>query len=97
LYRFAGEETKGFDRVEALRELLRRPYWLNTARFYGGNAGVSDLSMLVDGIVEELSDDRPPHAVIAGWRCSPTASSPIARATPATSSRVSARTSTGRP
>jgi hypothetical protein len=67
LHRFAGEETKGFDRVEVLRELLRRPYWLNTARFYGGNAGVSDLSMLVDGIVEELSDDRPPRAVIAGW------------------------------
>lgn len=67
LYRFAGEETKGFDRVEVLRELLRRPYWLNTARFYGGNAEVSDLSELVDGIVEELSDDAPPHAVIAGW------------------------------
>jgi hypothetical protein len=67
LYRFAGEETQGFDRIEVLRELLRRPYWLNTARFYGGNAEVSDLSVLADGIVDELRDNPPPHAVIAGW------------------------------
>jgi hypothetical protein len=67
LYRFAGEERKRFDRIEVLRELLQRPYWLNTARFYGGNAEVSDLSALADGIVEELRDDPPPHAVVAGW------------------------------
>jgi len=67
LYRFAGEETKRFDRVEVLRELLRRPYWMNTARFYGGNAEGSDISVLADGIIDELTDDPPPHAVIAGW------------------------------
>lgn len=67
LYRYAGEETKRFDRVEVFRELLRRPYWLNTARFYGGNAEAGDLSVLADGIIEELGADPPPHAVIAGW------------------------------
>jgi hypothetical protein len=67
LYRYAGEETKKFDRIEVLRELLRRPYWLNTARFYGGNAEVGDLSVLADGIIEELGSDPPQHAVIAGW------------------------------
>ncbi len=67
LYRFAGEETKKFDRVEVFRELLRRPYWMNTARFYGGNAQGSDVAVLAYGIIEELEDDPPPHAVIAGW------------------------------
>ena len=60
LYRYAGEETKRFDRVEVLRELLRRPYWLNTARFYGGNAEVGDLSVLADGIIEELANSGAP-------------------------------------
>ena len=50
-----------------MRELLRRPYWLNTARFYGGNAEVGDLSVLADGIIEELANSPAPHAVIAGW------------------------------
>lgn len=67
LYRFAGEDTKRFDRIEVLRELLRRPYWLNTARFYGGNAAGSDLAVLADGIIQELEDKPPPQAVIAGW------------------------------
>jgi hypothetical protein len=67
LYRYAGEETKRFDRVEVLRELLQRPYWLNTARFYGGNAEVGDLSVLADGIIGELANSPAPHAVIAGW------------------------------
>jgi hypothetical protein len=67
LYRYAGEETNRFDRIEVLRELLRRPYWLNTARFYGGNAEVGDLSVLADGIIEELASSPAPHAVIAGW------------------------------
>ncbi|MEU7935754.1 NACHT domain-containing protein [Microbispora bryophytorum] len=67
LYKYAGEETKGFDRLEVFRELLRRPYWLNTARFYGGNAKVGDVSELADGIIDELADDPAPHSIIAGW------------------------------
>ena len=67
LYRYAGEDTKGFDRLDVFRELLRRPYWLNTVRFYGGNAEVGDVTELADGIIDELSDDPHPHAVVAGW------------------------------
>src|SRR3546814_1075578 len=38
LYKFAGEGDRDFDSAIVFRELLRRPYWLNTARFYSGNA-----------------------------------------------------------
>ncbi|MBM7510280.1 hypothetical protein JOE61_004094 [Nocardioides salarius] len=47
LYDFAGEGDRNFDRTTVFRELLQRPYWLNTARFYAGNAppsGVFELS-----------------------------------------------------
>jgi hypothetical protein len=67
LYRYAGEETKKFDRVDVFRELLRRPYWLNTTRFYGGNAEAGDLTVLADGIAAELADNPGGHAVVAGW------------------------------
>ncbi|TDW22125.1 NACHT domain-containing protein [Kribbella kalugense] len=67
LYRYAGEETKRFDRVKVFRELLRRPYWLNTTRFYGGNAEAGDLSVLADGIAAEIADNPGGYAVIAGW------------------------------
>ena len=67
LYRYAGEDQRGFDRNEVLRELLRRPYWLNTARFYGGNAEVGDVSVLADGLIDELADNPPPQSVIAAW------------------------------
>jgi hypothetical protein len=68
LFKFAGEEIRGFDRGTVLRELLRRPYWLNTARFYGGNAeGTSELAVLADAIIDELADDPPQHAIIAVW------------------------------
>jgi hypothetical protein len=67
LYRYAGEDTRGFDRLDVFRELLRRPYWLNTARFYGGNAEVGDVSVLADGIIDELSEHPPPHSVVAAW------------------------------
>jgi hypothetical protein len=68
LHRFAGEETKNFDRIDVLRELLPRPYWLNTARFYAGNAeGSGDLVVLADGIVDELAKSPSPHTIIAAW------------------------------
>ena len=69
LYGYAGEGTRGFDRLVVFRELLRRPYWLNTARFYGGNARSSpgDVSELAEGVCDELAEDPGPHSVIAGW------------------------------
>ena len=67
LYRNAGEETRNFDRSLVLRELLRRPYWLNTARFYGGNARGGELGDLADGILDEVADEPTPQARAAAW------------------------------
>ena len=67
LYRNAGEGTPDFDSTTVLRELLRRPYWLNTARFYGGNAKDRDIFALTAGIEEELSSDAPPASFLAAW------------------------------
>jgi hypothetical protein len=58
LYRSVGEDTKGFDRIDVFREILRRPYWLNTARFCGGNAEVGEVSVLAGGVFDELAEDR---------------------------------------
>ncbi len=43
LYGNAGEDQPAFDRATVLQQLLRRPYWLNTVRFYAGNARGSDI------------------------------------------------------
>lgn len=67
LYRNAGEDTPGFDSTTVLRELLRRPYWLNTARFYGGNARDRDIFALTAGIEEELSAGASPASFLAAW------------------------------
>ncbi len=67
LYRYAGEGTHGFDRTEVFRELLRRPYWLNTARFYGGNATGSDIYALEAGIRHELAENTSKHVRVAVW------------------------------
>jgi hypothetical protein len=67
LYRNAGEDNTDFDSTTVLRELLRRPYWLNTARFYGGNAKGSDLYVLAAGIAEELAQTSAPASYLAAW------------------------------
>jgi hypothetical protein len=67
LYLNAGEGDLNFDKTTVLGELLRRPYWLNTARFYGGNAKGSDIYILVAGIEAELAHGPSPSAVIASW------------------------------
>jgi len=67
LYLNSGEGDLDFDKTTVLRELLRRPYWLNTARFYGGNAKGSDIYVLVAGIEAELANSPTPSAVIASW------------------------------
>ncbi|WP_460818669.1 NACHT domain-containing protein [Nocardioides korecus] len=67
LYRYAGEGQRGFDNIDVFRELLKRPYWLNTARFYGGNAALGEVTDLGDGVIEEMADDPAPPSVIAGW------------------------------
>lgn len=67
LYRNAGEDNPHFDNTTVLRELLRRPYWLNTARFYGGNAKGSDLYVLAAGIDQELATASVPAPYLASW------------------------------
>lgn len=67
LYRYAGEDIRGFDRTVVFRELLRRPQWLNTARFYGGNAHGGEVVDLVDGILDELRSDPPQASRISSW------------------------------
>lgn len=67
LYRWAGEGQRGFDRTIVLRELLRRPLWLNTARFYGGNAEGGDVVLLADAIVDEVRGRCTAQARAAAW------------------------------
>nr|WDS96160.1 hypothetical protein mcr_00200 [Micrococcus sp.] len=67
LYRNAGEDNSDFDGTRVLRELLRRPYWLNTARFYGGNAKGHGVYSLTAGIEEELAYSTSPAPYLAAW------------------------------
>jgi len=67
LYHNAGEDNPHFDSTTVLRELLRRPYWLNTARFYGGNAKGSDVYVLAAGIEQELSHTSASASYLAAW------------------------------
>lgn len=67
LYRNAGEDNKDFDSTTVLGELLRRPYWLNTARFYGGNAKGNGVYSLTAGIEEELAHSTSPAPYLAAW------------------------------
>lgn len=69
LNEFAGAGLHGFDPSAVLRELVRRAYWLNTARFYAGFARPNELAGLVEGIAEELESQttRPRQVRLATW------------------------------
>lgn len=67
LYKYAGEGDRQFDRVDVFRELLRRPYWLNTVRFYGGNAVGSDIYSLAAGLRDEVLSAGGRHTLVAAW------------------------------
>lgn len=67
LYRNAGEDNTTFDSTTVLRDLLRRPYWLNTARFYSGNAKGNGIYPLTAGIEEELAQSTSPASYLAAW------------------------------
>lgn len=67
LYHYAGEGDRQFDRSLVFRELLTRPYWLNTVRFYAGNATGSDIYMLEAGIKHELAQNSSKHVRVAAW------------------------------
>lgn len=67
LFNNAGEEDRRFDSTVVLRELLRRPFWLNTARFYGGNAQGNDVYTLTAGLEDELREAAAPAPFLASW------------------------------
>lgn len=67
LYHNSGEDNADFDSTTVLRELLRRPYWLNTARFYGGNAKGNGIYPLTAGIEQELAQSTSPASYLAAW------------------------------
>ncbi|CPR93237.1 large ATP-binding protein [Mycobacteroides abscessus] len=67
LFHYAGEDNADLDNATVLRELLRRPYWLNTARFYGGNAKGNTIYALTAGIEAELSHNASPASFVAAW------------------------------
>ncbi|MBP8918089.1 MAG: hypothetical protein KBG85_00125 [Micropruina sp.] len=67
LYHNAGEGNADFDSTTVLRELLRRPYWLNTARFYGGNAKGNGIYPLTAGIEQELAHSASTASYLAAW------------------------------
>lgn len=67
LYGNAGEDQPAFDRAIVLRQLLRRPYWLNTARFYAGNARGSDIYAMAAGIEDELGQSQSAPSFLAAW------------------------------
>ncbi|MGV0625956.1 NACHT domain-containing protein [Mycolicibacter minnesotensis] len=67
LFHNAGEDNPDFDSTTVLRELLRRPYWLNTVRFYGGNAKGGKLYVLTAGIEQELAQTSVAASYLAAW------------------------------
>lgn len=67
LYLNAGEDDPDFDIAKVVRELLRRPYWLNTARFYGGNARGRHVHALTAAIEEELTQGPSASSFVAAW------------------------------
>ncbi|MFJ7280221.1 NACHT domain-containing protein [Kitasatospora sp. NPDC098663] len=53
LYEYAGADQRRFDTSQVLRHLVRRPYWMNVARFYAGFARANELAGLVEALEEE--------------------------------------------
>ncbi|APE12746.1 hypothetical protein BO226_25745 (plasmid) [Rhodococcus sp. 2G] len=65
---FAGADVRAFDKSTVLRALVRRPYWLNTSRFYAGFAKPNELAGLVEALEEELEEGvRPLQVRLAAW------------------------------
>ncbi|MHA3700760.1 NACHT domain-containing protein [Jatrophihabitans sp. YIM 134969] len=68
LWEYAGADDRSFDPANVLRQLARRPYWLNTTRFYAGFARTNEIADLVETIEEELSGSpRPAQARVTAW------------------------------
>ena len=56
------------DKATVLNALIRRPFWFNTSRFFAGFAHANEVGGLVDGLTEEISEERhPKSARVATW------------------------------
>ncbi|MFJ5233156.1 NACHT domain-containing protein [Kitasatospora sp. NPDC088391] len=68
LYEYAGAERGDFDTSRVLQHLVRRPYWMNVARFYAGFARANELAGLVEALEEEQeSRQQPLEMLTAAW------------------------------
>lgn len=62
------EQREPLSKQSVLRELLGRPYWLNTARFYAGFASPNELAALRYGVEDVLgSEDTAIEYRVASW------------------------------
>ena len=61
LYAFAGADSGHPQKSAVLQQLIRRPHWLNTCRFYAGFANPNEISGLVEGLEEEIEHGRHPR------------------------------------
>lgn len=56
------------DKSDVLNELIRRPFWFNTSRFFAGFAHANEVGGLVDGLADEFAAaGRPLAERVALW------------------------------
>jgi hypothetical protein len=69
LAEWAGEDSREpLSKADILRQLIKRNYWLNTARFYAGFANPNELASLRYGFDEALAEARHPlQERVAVW------------------------------
>ena len=68
LYAYADASSPQSHKSAILQQLVRRPHWLNTGRFYAGFANPNEISGLVEGLEEEFEEGHHPRqARLAAW------------------------------
>ena len=68
LYAYADASSPQSHKSAILQQLVRRPHWLNTCRFYAGFANPNEISGLVEGLEEEFEEGHHPRqARLAAW------------------------------
>ncbi len=68
LWEYAGGSSPTLHKSEILRYLIRRPYWLNTSRFFAGFATANEVTSLVEGLEEEFEfNEHPAQIRVGAW------------------------------
>lgn len=68
LYAYADAASPQSHKSAILQQLMRRPHWLNTCRFYAGFANPNEISGLVEGLEGEFEEGHHPRqARLVGW------------------------------